>query len=538
MGLNSKKIVCPYSSRVIVGVSGGVDSMTLADMLHRQGCVDFAVAHCNFHLRGEDSDGDAEFVLDWCEKRGVKFHHIDFDTLGYARSRKASIEMAARELRYGWFAKLCKEYGYEAVAIAHNANDNAETLLLNLVRGTGLRGICGMQTASVQNVEAGEELAAALGCMVADFPETLNIWRPLLGMTRDQIEGYAHKQGLSWREDRTNRDTEYKRNLIRNEVIPLLERLNPSVVKTLNRNMRHFSEAQAIVGDYFSGGGPACTGGLFDWDFPSAVSGQGDDCSPDAALLDKIVSRSKGWRYALFLYLERYSFNSSVIGQVEDLLESDRTVSGKIFYSPTHSLVMTSTSLIVSPLRLPATNSDFSGVNSGSENGCAPFCHPKAGVSLKGIGYKELAVIAPGEYHFSGNLVKVELLDRPANFNPRQPLGVTVVDADKVRFPLKLRTWQDGDWMRPLGCHGRKKVSDLFTDLKFSLPQKRSAIFIESKADESETSSHPSRIPQPVPTEKSSRHVLALLGHRIDDSVRVTPQTCSILRFTITPNLR
>lgn len=512
MGLNSKKIVCPYSSRVIVGVSGGVDSMTLADMLRRQGCVDFAVAHCNFHLRGEESDGDAEFVRGWCETHGVKLHRVDFDTWGYAKSRRISIEMAARELRYGWFAKLCKEYGYEAVAIAHNANDNAETLLLNLVRGTGLRGICGMQTASVQNVEAGEELAAALGCMVADFPETLNIWRPLLGMTRDQIEGYAHKQGLSWREDRTNRDTEYKRNLIRNEIIPLLERLNPSAVKTLNRDMRHFSEAQAIVGDYFN-------------------------FSSDAALLDKIVSRSKGWRYALFLYLEKYSFNSSVIGQVEDLLESDRTVSGKIFYSPTHSLVMTSTSLIVSPLILPATNSDFSGVNSGSENGCAPGRRPEEGRVLRSGGYKELEVTEPGEYSFNGNFVKVELLDRPDDFNPQQPVGVTVIDADKVRFPLKLRTWQDGDWMRPLGCRGRKKVSDLFTDLKFSLPQKRSAIFIESQADESETSSRPSIIPQHVTPTNASRHVLALLGHRIDDSVRVTPQTSCILRFTVTPDL-
>ena len=101
----AEKIVCPYS-QVIVGVSGGVDSMTLADMLHRQGSVEFAVAHCNFHLRGEESDADAEFVRNWCETKGVKFHHIDLDTVGYARSRKASIEMAARELRYGWFARL------------------------------------------------------------------------------------------------------------------------------------------------------------------------------------------------------------------------------------------------------------------------------------------------------------------------------------------------------------------------------------------------------------------------------------------------
>lgn len=488
----AEKIVCPYP-QVIVGVSGGVDSMTLADMLHRQGSVEFAVAHCNFHLRGEESDADAEFVRNWCETNGVKFHHIDLDTVGYARSRKASIEMAARELRYGWFARLCGEYGYEAVAIAHNANDNAETLILNLVRGTGLRGICGMQTVSVQDVEAGAELVAALGCSKADFPETLKIWRPLLGMTRDQIEGYAHKHGLSWREDRTNKDTEYKRNLIRNEIIPLLERLNPSAVKTLNRDMKHFSEAQAIVDDYFGAVESCATDS-----FPDA-SGRGEGCSSESRLLDRIVSRGKGWRYALFLYLEKYSFSSSVIGQVEELLESDRTVSGKTFYSPTHSLVMTSTSLIVSPLELLVQNNE------------------------------ELAVNAPGEYRFNGSLVKVELFDRPDNFNPRQPIGVTVLDAAKVSFPLKLRTWQDGDWMRPLGCHGRKKISDLFTDLKFSLPQKRSAIFIESQQDVAANESKNS-----IPSPQDSSHVLALLGHRIDDSVRITNQTSRLLRLTVT----
>ncbi len=565
---------CPYASAVIVGVSGGVDSVTLADMLHRQGTVGFAVAHCNFHLRGEESDGDAEFVRNWAAERGVRFHSVDFDTKAYAGSRKISIEMAARELRYGWFALLCREYGYGAVAIAHNANDNAETLILNLVRGTGLRGICGMQEVSVQAVSPVPGLASALGCGESDFPETLNIWRPFLGMTRSQIEGYARKHGLKWREDRTNKDSEYKRNLVRNEIIPLLERLNPSVVKVLNRDMKHFAEIGEIVDAYFG-----------DWDADSQVfrpKSSEELCPPDAvgclrqdgphsesALLERIVTRGRGWRYALYLFLERYSFSGAVIAQVENLLESGRTVSGKTFLSPTHRLIMSRSSLILEPLNLtaeplkpiaagndgvscrPDICGDDSGVSSGvsvpgREEMVERFVHGREEMVERFVpgreetverfvhGREETAeslVKTPGEYRINGCTVKVELFDRPADYNPRQPEGVTAVDADKVGFPLILRSWRDGDWMRPLGCRGKKKISDLFTDLKFSLPEKRSAILLENPAAEaaSGTSAGTSADPAADP----SGRVLALLGLRIDESVRITPETRRILRFTI-----
>ncbi len=502
------KICRSDDSPLVVGVSGGVDSITLADMLYRQGIADFAVAHCNFRLRGEESDADAEFVRDWCETRGVKFHHIDFDTVGYARLRKVSIEMAARELRYGWFATLCKKHGYRSVAIAHNADDNAETLILNLVRGTGLRGICGMKETSVQNVAASPELAAAIGCSEEDFPETLNIRRPLLGMTRTQIEGYARRHGLRWREDRTNKDSAYKRNLIRNEIIPLLERLNPSAVKVLNRDMKHFSEAQEIVDDYFG-------------------------VSSDERLLKRIASKVRGWRYALFLYLEKYSFSSAVIGQIEELLDSGRTVSGKIFYSPTHCLVMTNSSFIIQPL-----DSGFSRGSDSPENHSASSDGPLTGDgSYSGSEGATVIVTGPGEFDFNGCHISVELLDRSDDFDVRQPAGVTAISADDLQFPLTLRTWRHGDWMRPIGCRGRKKISDLFTDLKFSLPQKRRAVFIESQGDAPNVPSNrqPACIvgaPGPDKDTATLRgHVLALLGLRVDESVRITSQTRRILRF-------
>lgn len=503
------KIDIPFSSPFAVGVSGGVDSLTLSDMLYRQGERDFALAHCNFHLRGEESDGDAEFVREWAESRGIVFHRADFDTEGYAEENGVSIEMAARELRYGWFALLCREHGYAAVAVAHNANDNAETLILNLVRGTGLRGICGMQSVSVQKVEATAALAEALGCVAGDFPESLTIWRPLLGMTRHQIEGYAFKHVLSWREDRTNSDTEYRRNLIRHEIIPLLERLNPSAVKVLNRDMSHFNAAQEVVDDWFD-----CRRSVPE-ESAEAVSGD------EARLLSCIEKREKGWKYALFLYLERFGFNSAVIGQVEELLLSGRTVSGKKFFSPTHSLVMAGTSFVISPLGSEGGVRDLEGCrgdgSSDLGNGAAGGWSSDCCVEING----------PGEYSVGGRNFTVEVFDRPEDFELRQKEGVTAVDADKVEFPFVVRDWHNGDWMRPLGCRGKKKISDLFTDLKFSLPKKRQALFLASPQLQADPEHQSAQDP-----DSASSHVLALIGHRIDDSVRITPSTKHLLRIT------
>ena len=501
----------PFSSSFVVGVSGGVDSLTLADMLYCQGVRDFALAHCNFHLRGEESDGDAEFVREWAESKGIRFHRADFETAEYASRNGVSIEMAARELRYGWFALLCRENGYAAVAVAHNANDNAETLILNLVRGTGLRGICGMQSVSVQHIAVSEALAEALGCGAEAFPESLTVWRPLLGMTRHQIEGYAFRHGLSWREDRTNRDTEYRRNLIRHEIIPLLERLNPSVVKVLNRDMVHFNAAQEVVDDYFCArpdGSSVNVESLL-----ASETSVSEDIEGER-LLRCIEKKERGWKYALFLYLERFGFSSAVVAQVEDLLDSSRTVSGKRFFSPTHSLVMAGRSFVIAPLESASSENKVRN----SEG----FHKKDSGVELN----------APGEYLVGGRSFTVEVFDRPADFELRQKEGVTVVDADKVAFPFIIRGWRNGDWMRPLGCRGRKKISDLFTDLKFSLPQKREALFLVPAQFPAGSEQHSAADKAKSASDSADEsHVLALIGQRIDESVRITPSTTRILRL-------
>lgn len=214
-------------SRILLAVSGGIDSVYMAcraaELFPHSS---FGVGHCNFSLRGEESDGDEAFVREWCKARELEFHCVRFDTEGYAASKGISVEMAARELRYGWFEQIKKDFGYDAVAVAHNANDNAETLILNLLRGTGIKGICGMRSHD-------------------------GILRPLLGTSREQIRGWMVGHGQTWREDRTNSESEYKRNRIRNEVFPIFSSVNPSFIETLNSDMHRFAQVSDIADEWF-----------------------------------------------------------------------------------------------------------------------------------------------------------------------------------------------------------------------------------------------------------------------------------------------
>jgi len=216
---------------LLVAVSGGIDSICLAEKVRRGGGP-FAIAHCNFGLRGAESDGDEDFVRSWAASYGIPCHVKRFDTEAFAKEQGISVEMAARRLRYRWFGQLCRKFAYEAVAVAHNANDNAETLVLNLLRGTGLRGLTGMK-----------EEGFLPDPDYADIP----LLRPLLGSTREELEAFAKDNGLSWREDESNARNDYKRNIVRNLVFPVFARINPSFVQTLNRNMARFAEEMQSV---------------------------------------------------------------------------------------------------------------------------------------------------------------------------------------------------------------------------------------------------------------------------------------------------
>ena len=255
--------------------------MCMADMYSREG-GEYAVAHCNFHLRGADADADAEMVEKWADEHGVPFFRADFDTAAYASQHGISIEMAARELRYGWFARIAFENGYDAVAVAHNANDNAETLVLNLLRGTGLRGLCGMSRSG-------------------DLREGIKLLRPMLGMSRKEIEAYAAEHGVEYREDSTNAELEYKRNRIRNAVFPEFERINPSFVRTLNTDMEHFAQADAIVQDYF-------------------IQAKEKILEEDTIKVPELLSL-KHWRYVLFRLVEPLGFHADTFDALARRLE-------------------------------------------------------------------------------------------------------------------------------------------------------------------------------------------------------------------------
>lgn len=434
---------------VLLAVSGGVDSMVMADLFLK--CLDkssITLAHCSFHLRGKESDGDEAFVREWAGNHGLAYRKVDFDTVGYAKSHGLSVEMAARELRYGWFASLCGTEGYRAVAVAHNANDNAETLILNLLRGTGLKGLCGMRESSL--LPGSEAL----------------LIRPMLSFSRAEILEYARSQGIHWREDSTNSDSAYKRNLIRNEVFPLFEKVNPSFLETLASDMRHFSQVQTIADDFVAANLPKAEGEAF----PGKWSAVGNlPSAGEISVKVNDLSRLPHWEYLFFRLLEPYGFNEAVIRDMIELIKSGKTFSGKEFRSATHVARTSRNSITLEALSGEGRTADLE--------------------------YDSVEVTGAGKYVVGGVGFEVEVAEIE---DLKQPEGVTVVN---LSFPFTVRPWIAGDWMRPLGMKGRKKkLSDMFNDLKFSREQKDRALVIAGEGS----------------------HVLALVGYRVDISVALT----------------
>lgn len=208
-------------SRVLLAVSGGVDSMVMAELFMRAG-IGIGVAHCNFGLRGAESDGDEQLVLDWCKANRVQCHVTKFPTRERAEEWKKGTQETARILRYEWFNELAKEFGYARIATAHHANDNVETVLMNMFRGTGLKGMHGIQR------------------------ERDNIIRPLLFATRDEIAEYCRQEGIAYREDSSNESDDYLRNSVRHNLIPIAEKLFRGGLQRVNDTIRRLGEAEVL----------------------------------------------------------------------------------------------------------------------------------------------------------------------------------------------------------------------------------------------------------------------------------------------------
>ena len=285
------------TKRLLVAVSGGPDSIVLLDALHREG-FSVVVAHCNFHLRGDASNEDAEFVRTLASKYQVLHCQADFNTVAVAAERKISIEMAARDLRYEWFEQMADEHDCDLIAVAHNADDVVETFFLNLTRGSGLQGLSGM--------------AELRGRVV----------RPLLKVSRKQIMEYIVEYDLQYRIDATNLETIYTRNKVRHDIIPQFEKLNPSFLSTMHSNMRFIASAQSIVEAYAT-------------DMYKQIANERDGV---VSFKLKRLFECQGVDTLLFIWLAPYGFSSDVVMQLYySLFDS---ISGKQFFSATHRVVV------------------------------------------------------------------------------------------------------------------------------------------------------------------------------------------------------
>ncbi|HKJ43410.1 MAG TPA: tRNA lysidine(34) synthetase TilS [Sunxiuqinia sp.] len=386
------------TDRLVLAVSGGVDSMVMLD-LFRQLPYDFVVAHCNFKLRGTESDGDEVFMRDYCGEHGIELYVKTFDTREFALQEGISIEMAARELRYKWFYELLDSLHYQYLLTAHHQDDLVETMLINLSRGTGIRGLSGIHPKKERRV------------------------RPLLFAAQQQIVDYAAAHQISYRDDATNDDTIYHRNLIRHEVIPLLEKVNSAFKRNAAKTANVLRETERI--------------------YQSKIEDEKQQLiTRDRASLYLSIGYLKQSSFAetlLFEVLHPYGFNNDQTREIHLALDAE---AGKSFYSDTHRLVKDREQLILSPLEEEGLSRYY------IEADCLEIDEP--------VRMQFLQLAKDGQFSFSKN--------------PQ----IADVDLDKLQFPLVLKKWEQGEYFQPLGMDGFKKLSDFFIDEKFSIPEKES----------------------------------------------------------------
>ena len=419
---------------ILVGVSGGVDSVVLLDLLDKAG-FSVAIAHCNFRLRGFESDGDEKLVADLARIYDVPLFKTAFDTADYAQENKISIEMAARELRYQWFEMIRTTHHFDCIAVAHHRDDQLETFFLNLARGTGLTGLTGMHSTNGKIV------------------------RPLLFASREEIEKYRHENFLDFREDSSNQSTDYQRNKIRHNLLPVMDKLNPSFREGLIKTMGYLEDVSKIYDRSIRQ----------TWERVAFRTGNDYLISiAELKMLDPLPTY-------LFEFLKPYGFNSLVVG---DIVASLDGISGKQFISPTHRLVRDRESLILTPL-MPTNSKHF----------------------YLEEGMKELV--------FPVHL-KITECQRKDKFKIPEAQSVACIDQDRVQFPLMIRKWQTGDYFKPLGMSGLKKISDFFIDSKLSLPEKENVWILAN-----------------------GEQVVWIIGRRLDDRYKITPTTQNILKLEL-----
>ena len=406
----------------IVALSGGADSVALL-LLLKEGGFNVHAAHCNFFLRGSESDRDEAFCVDLCRQLGVELHRAHFATREYAEAHKVSVEMAARELRYNWFEQLRKDIGAVGICVAHHRDDSVETVLLNMIRGTGLRGLTGIQ------------------------PRNGYVLRPLLCVSRDEIEHFLAKRGQKYVIDSTNLETDVKRNKVRLQVLPLLRTLNSAVSDNIQRMAENVAEAQIVLDSLL------------------------DNFKKHNTLELRELEKYGSSEYVIYEWLKNYGFNGT---QARQVLEAE---TGKIMSSSQGYDVLKDRERLIIERTLKPFN---------------PMRIPEEGM-----------YVLDEKMRLS--------LRKCAAYVSKKPF-VATFDAQKVVFPLTVRRVEEGDWMIPFGMRGRKLLSDLMTDRKMTVFEKRRQLVVVDAQDV----------------------IVWAVGLRIADSVAVAETTQSVLELILT----
>jgi len=386
---------------LLLAVSGGRDSMTLAT-LFLKAKLPFEIAHFNFQLRGKASELDEKFVADFAKKNNLVFHLKREDTERYAKQHKIGIQEAARDLRYEWFDQLLKERKMDFVATAHHKDDAVETMLFNFIRGGGISGLKGISK------------------------KRKNIIRPLLFATQEEINRYAEKNNVKFRQDESNNSTKYSRNKIRHTIVPELKKINPSLVETLSRTAKIYNQG-ALINDQ-----------VIDKELKNVLI-----IEDDVQKFPLTHLRSSKYKnLLLWQWIKPFGFASKQVEEALELLESN---SGKKIASKHYELLRDRDYFILFPSKKAAkTNLAF---NRLEELSSSPLF--------------EVKKIKPKEVNFTND-------NRIAYF-----------DLEKIKFPIQLRNWEPGDYFLPLGMGGKKqKISDLLIQKKVSIQDKKSVLIM------------------------------------------------------------
>lgn len=424
--------------KLLLAVSGGVDSLVMSEALHRLGYF-VALAHVNHRLRGSESDEDEDFVRRYAESRGMPLWVQAFDTASAAAEQKQNMQQTARRLRYEWFDALCRLHGFTRILTAHHLGDALETTIYRLVKGGGINGLHG--------------IPIKRGCIV----------RPLLAFDREEIVAYARALNLTWREDSSNRSDKYARNFIRHRIVPLLQKINPSAAVSFADTHQRLGDAVQWLKKSLKIAEKKCT------------RRDNNIVFIDINALERLPSP----RFFLYEYLKKFGFNYKTASDIARHLHAQ---SGTRFISPTHSLTVNRSELIVSPL------SDALS--------------------------KNIVVVIPdfGTYPIDDETAVSLRLTNSAEPQTGDRRKIRVNRA-ALCFPLHVRPWQSGDRMQPFGMKGAKKISDLLIDLKVSLPEKKTVrVLCNAKGQ-----------------------ILWLIGYRLAEICRITDTNAAIAEIEVFP---